>query len=203
MKLVKILLAGLLIMGVSTTKAQKINIVEGDLGFLKGESVVNLEYDYSDMSVGKFENEEDYIAKKKAEYNEKEPGRGDQWEESWYEDRGTRFQPMFEELLNKYTGKKGIAFSQHEDDAKYTLKLHTTFTEPGFNVYITRKNAEINAEVTIYETANPDNVLCKIDMRRCPGRSMGMDDYDTGGRIKEAYAKCGKEFGKLIAKKAK
>src|SRR6056297_966360 len=111
MKLVKILLAGLLIMGVSTTKAQKINIVEGDLGFLKGESVVNLEYDYSDMSVGKFENEEDYIAKKKTEYNEKEAGRGDKWEESWVEDRGTKFQPMFEELLNKYTGKRGIAFS--------------------------------------------------------------------------------------------
>ncbi len=203
MKLLKLTITGLLIFGFTATNAQKINIVEGDLSFLKGESVVNLEYDYSDMSVGKFENEADYIAKKKAEYNEKEAGRGDQWEESWVEDRGTKFQPMFEELLNKYTGKRGIAFSQHENDAKYTLELHTTFTEPGFNIYITRKNAEINVVVTFYDTANPENVLCKIDMRRCPGKSMGMDDYDTGGRIKEAYAKCGKELGKLIAKKAK
>lgn len=203
MKLLRLLIAGVLVFGFTVTKAQKINIVEGDLGFLKGESVVNLEYDYSDMSVGKFEHEADYIAKKKAEYNEKEAGRGDKWEESWIEDRSTRFQPMFEELLNKYTGKKGVAFNQHENDAKYTLELHTTFTEPGFNIYVTRKNAEINAIVTFYETANPDNVLCKIDMRRCPGKSMGMDDYDTGGRIKEAYAKCGKELGKLIAQKIK
>src|SRR6056297_1770596 len=203
MKIIKTVLAALIVLGAVNTQAQKIKVIKGDLGFLKGESVVNLEYDYSDMSVGKFEEEAEYIAKKKAEYNEKEPGRGDQWEESWVEDRSTRFQPMFEELLNKYTGKKGVAFNQHEYDAKYTLELHTTFTEPGFNIYITRKNAEINAIITFYETANADNILCKIDMRRCPGKSMGMDDYDTGGRIKEAYAKCGKELGKLIAKKAK
>ncbi|MDY6800622.1 MAG: hypothetical protein SVU94_05295, partial [Bacteroidota bacterium] len=83
MKLLRLLIAGMLVFGFTVTKAQKINIVEGDLGFLKGESVVNLEYDYSDMSVGKFEHEADYIAKKKAEYNEKEAGRGDKWEESW------------------------------------------------------------------------------------------------------------------------
>ena len=73
--------------------SQKIKLIEGDVSVLKGQKSVTTEFTYDNMSVGKFPNEADYIAKKKAEYNEKEPGSGDTWEEKWVADRKERFEP--------------------------------------------------------------------------------------------------------------
>lgn len=50
-----------------TASAQKIKIQEGSLKDLKGQTKMNVVYDYSDMQVGKFAKEEDYIAKKASE----------------------------------------------------------------------------------------------------------------------------------------
>ena len=50
--------------------AQKIKLIEGDLGALKGQTSLKTEFKY-DMSVGKFDKEADYIGGKKKELNEK------------------------------------------------------------------------------------------------------------------------------------
>src|SRR5690606_1491496 len=63
--------------------AQKIKVTSGDLGFLKGQTTINVEYNYDNMGVGKFDKEEDYINQKVEDYNKKEAGRGDKWKESW------------------------------------------------------------------------------------------------------------------------
>ncbi len=199
----KKLFLSLLIMALGfSLSAQKIKLVSGSLDFLQNAGSLKTAYDYSDMAVGKFDNEADYVQKKVDEYNEKEAGKGDEWKEKWINDREERFEPSFEELLNKYLGKEDITVGRHKDDAPYILLLKTIYTEPGFNIYITRKNAEINTRVIFKEKDNPDNVLAVIEMDRCPGRSVGMSDYDTGSRIMEAYAKCGKELGKYLRKKA-
>lgn len=67
------------------------------------------------MSVGKYDKESEYIEKKKAEYNSKEPGRGDSWEKNWVRDRKANFEPKFIELFEKSSGMTVSA------DAKYTL----------------------------------------------------------------------------------
>ena len=85
-------------------------------------------------------------------------------------------------------------------DAKYTMIMSTTYTEPGFNIYVTRKNAHINAEYTIVETADHSKVIAKIIMLKAPGRTMGGNDYDTGARIEEAYAAAGKRLSLFIMK---
>ena len=79
----------------------------------------------------------------------------------------------------------------------------TTFTEPGYNIYVSRKNAEIDGEVWIVETANPSNVIAKISVQNCPGRTFGGNDYDTGNRIEESYAVAGKGLGKFLSKEMK
>lgn len=182
-----------------TASAQKIKIQEGSLKDLKGQTKLNVVYDYSDMRVGKFAKEEDYIAKKTSEYNAKEPGRGDDWAKKWQADRQSRFEPNFVELFNKKTDVQIGNF----EDAKYTMKVHTTFTEPGYNIYVSRKNASINLEITVYETANPDKPVCKITGMGFPGRTFGGYDYDTGLRISEAYAKAGKDLSGFFAKNMK
>ena len=172
--------------------SQKIKKVEGDLAPLKNETNINIEFTYDDMSVGKYKKEQDYIDAKKEEYNKKEPGRGDRWAKSWVSDRKGRFEPKFAEL-----------FSENSDmvvtpKAKYTLIFHTTSTEPGYNIAISRKNAEIDGEVLIVETANRNNVIAKLSVNNAPGKTFMGNDYDTGERISEAYAKAGKSLGKYI-----
>jgi len=172
--------------------SQKIKKVEGDLAPLKNETNINIEFIYDDMSVGKYEKEQDYIDAKKAEYNKKEPGRGDRWAKSWVSDRKGRFEPKFEELFSE---NSHMAVTPK---AKYTLIFHTTSTEPGYNIAISRKNAEIDGELLIVETANRNNVIAKLSVNNAPGKSVMGNDYDTGERISEAYAKAGKSLGKYI-----
>lgn len=188
-----------LLAGSYSAHAQKVKLLDGSLDALKSEEKLNLEYDYSDMGVGKFESEADYLAKKKADYDKKEPGRGDQWESSWKADRKNRFQPQFEELFSKHSGMT----AGNIPSAKYTLIFKTTYTEPGYNVYVTRKNAEIDGEALLVETANKCKVIARMSVLNCPGRTFGGNDYDTGERIQEAYAVAGKGLGKFFKDKTK
>ena len=57
--------------------AQRIKLIEGDLSPLKGTTALNTEFTYDNLKVGDFKNEDDYIQKKKDDYNKKEAGRGD------------------------------------------------------------------------------------------------------------------------------
>ncbi len=197
-KLFSILIVAALLCGYQV-QAQKVKLLDGSLEALKGVEKINLQYDYSDMGVGKFATEEEYLNKKKEDYNKKEPGRGEQWESSWKADRKNRFQPQFEELFSKHSG----ITAGDVPSAKYTLIFKTKYTEPGYNVYVSRKNAEIDGEAIIVETANPSNVIARMSVLNCPGRTFGGNDYDTGERIQEAYAVAGKGLGKFIKDKAR
>ena len=179
--------------------AQKIKILDGSLDALKGIDKLNLEYDYSKMGVGKFATEKEYLDKKKKDYNEKEAGKGDEWVNSWEADRVNKFQPQFEELFGKHSG----ITAGDIPNAKYTLIFKTTYTEPGYNIYVTRKNAEIDGEAIIVETANRSNVIARLSVLNNPGRTFGGNDYDTGTRIQESYAVAGKGLGKYLKDKLK
>jgi len=178
--------------------SQKIKLVEGDLSALKGQKAVKTEFTYDNMSVGKFPKEADYIAQKKSDFDKKEPGRGDKWEETWISDRQERFEPQFRELFSKYAEISTVG-----DDSPYTLIFKTVKTEPGWNIGITRAPAYIDAEVWIVESKNPDKVLAKITITKAPGRDAMGYDYETGARLQEAYAKSGKELGAFMKGKLK
>lgn len=181
-----------------SASAQKIKLLEGDLAPLAGETSIAVKFTYDNMSVGKFDKESDYIAKKTDDYNKKEPGRGDSWAKNWVGDRERDYEPKFVDLFEKETGWS----VSRKKPAKYTLIFKTLFTEPGYNVYVTRKNASINAEAWIVESAT-EKVIAKISVEKVPGRTFGGNDYDTGIRIAECYADAGKHLGKFIKKKSK
>ena len=192
MKRILILFAALL-MSAATLQAQRIKKIEGDPKELAGQTKLNVVFSYDNMRVGKYDQESEYIAEKKADYNKKEAGRGDKWEESWKGDRKARFEPQFTELFEKHSS---FAIGNYPD-AKYTMTINTTRTEPGYNIYISRKNAEIDLEVTITETAS-GRVVAKYSVKNAPGRTFGGYDYDSGTRIEEAYAAAAKHFGKEL-----
>jgi hypothetical protein len=190
----KLLFLVFLVSAVSTY-AQKVKVVEGNLTPLKGEKEINVEFTYDHMTIGKDkQKEEDYLKRKKDDYDKKEPGRGDKFEKSWYNDRKDRFEPQFLELFEKHA--KMVAKS----NARYTLIFHTTRTEPGWNVGVMRAAARIDGEVWIVESGNRKNIIAKMTVTNAPGRDVMGFDYDTGLRLQEAYAKSGKEVGQLIAK---
>jgi hypothetical protein len=197
MKKISSLLVFAFLMFLFPAKSQK--LISGELGFLKGTKQLKIEYEYNNLMVGNM-NEEDYIKKKTSEYNAKMPGKGDSWLESWKGDRKTRYQPKFEKMLQKYLEEKGVTADPEMKDAKYTMIVRTTFAEPGYYAYVTQKNASINIEVVIVETANKEKELAKIVHRNIPGRTAMGEDWDTGVRLEEAYAKAGKDIGNFLKK---
>jgi len=172
--------------------AQKVKLEDGSLDVLKSEKSINIQFQYDGMSVGKFDTEKEYLKSKTDEYNKKEPGKGDAWAESWKNDRESRYEPRFNK---EFTDQSGMTVDKN---AKYTLIFKTTRTEPGYNVVVSRKNASIDGEASIVETANPSKVIATISVKNAPGRIYGGYDYDTGVRIQEAYATAGKKLGKYI-----
>lgn len=175
--------------------AQRVKVIEGNIpADFKDQKSVNTEFTYENMGVGKYDKEDEYIKAKTEEYNKKEPGRGDNWAKSWVADRKNRFEPKFDELFTKYSE---LSLNKN---SKYTIIFHTTFLEPGFNIGISRKNATVNGEAIIVETANKDKVLAKISVDKAPGKSFMGNDYDTGGRLSECYATAGRAIGKFVKK---
>ncbi len=202
MKKLKLPLMLLFVTIASVSFSQKIKIQEGDLSFLKGVTELNVVYDYSNMEVGKFKTEQAYIDKKVKEKNDKEPGTGDKWLESWKGSRERVYQPKFETLFNKVLEKKNMTIAEGRTDAKYTLIVKTIFTEPGFNIGVAKKPSAVSFEYIIVETGT-DNVMCSMIQLNVPGaQAMGMD-YDTSTRISESYAKAGKMLAGFIYKKIK
>lgn len=179
-------------------QAQRVKLLSGDPKPIQNETKINVLFTYENMSVGRFDKEAEYIASKKEEYNKKESGRGDKWEKSWVSDRKARFEPAFTDLFEKNTP---FAIGNYPD-SKYTMVINTSRTEPGYNIYISKKNAEIDLEVKIMET-DSKKVICEYSVKRSPGRTFGGYDYDTGERIEESYAAAGKHFGKDLKKDLK
>jgi len=177
-----------------TSSAQRLKLKEGDISVLKNETAINFEFTYNNMAVGRYKDEAEYLQKKKDDYNKKEDGRGDTWVNSWVSDRKDRFEPRFIDLFTKY------AVMSEDKNAKYTIVFNTTFTEPGYNILISRENAKISGDASIVETANKSKVIAVVSIEKAPGRTFGGYDYDTGTRLSESYADAGKALAKFIKK---
>lgn len=169
----------------------------GNLAELKSAKEYKLEFLYENIQVGKFKDEEDYIAKKVAEYDEKEPGRGDKWKKAWKDDREARYHVKFEELFNKYLEGRGVKGGRDIESGN-VIKVYTKFIEPGFNVGVMRQNAYVSMNLVFFKDGKE---VGQLSVEKSPGGTAFGYDFDTGVRISEAYAKAGKEVGAYLAKK--
>src|SRR5271156_2433524 len=78
--------------------SQRIQLTQGSLHSLADQHSINVELSYDGNRVGRFANEQDYVASRKKELNEKDPGKGNEWEKDWYANRTHLFEPRFTEL---------------------------------------------------------------------------------------------------------
>lgn len=198
----KIMIMLLFVFLTSASFAQKLKNEKGNVTVLKGQKIVNIQYDYSKMKLMK-ENltEEQYIKNRKADLNEKNNGEGDRWEKRWNNAREDFWQPKFEELLSEtITKDKNIKFEAGAKDAKYTLVVDVTWVYPGWDIAMMKQSAKVNTLLKIVATDNPSKVLYSVESLEAPGDQWG-SNFSNESRIGEGFAKTAKTFGKLLIKK--
>ena len=182
--------------------SQRVKVTQGDFKNLKEISAYNLEFDYSNLSIPKYDSEEEFLEDKMKKRDEKDEGKGENFKESWFADRPNRYEPKFIESFNKRFDDGEIKVGK-DIDAEYTMKIHTTMMYAGYNVGVVRQNSKIEATVSVYKTGAPQNVIFSADYTRVEGSGAMGYDFDSGYRISEAYAKLAKELASNIRKKAK
>lgn len=193
----------------SLTSCSLVKPRSGDenLSFLKGQNEINVVFDYSAVAVGKYSDEEDYLEEGVKERNEKKSGSGDEWRKAWYEQRDKEFEPRFIEIINRYNNK-GLKFTENNENTEYTLLVIVNFMEPGFNVGMVRKDAEMDFTMKYVPTENMDKSEASFDVNDVPGATpkvgapgmMGGFDFTAAQRLVEAYAKGAKEMALYIKK---
>ena len=186
---------------ISFTQAQKVKVVSGKYDNLKGISEYNLVFDYTDVKVGKFKSEEEFLEDKMNKRDDKEEGKGEDFKESWFADRENRYEPKFIESFNKRFEDGEIKVDKNLDSAEYTMKVHTTYLYPGYNVGVVRKNAEVSATIYVYKNDAPDTILLEMTLLNAPGYGAMGNDYNSGYRISEGYAKLSKTLAGIFGKK--
>lgn len=185
----------------SMASAQKILLLEGDLGFMADTKEINVVYNFEALEVGDYPSEKAYKEKKVKELNAKESGRGDKWSESWERDKEVRYPEKFEELFTKGLAAKKVNATRNNDKATVTLTVKTKFIEPGYNIGISSKPAAASFEYIF--TDGDGKVLATLSQKMVPGANAMGADFDTGGRIAESYAKAGKMLAAFIVKNLK
>src|SRR5690606_36779073 len=81
--------------------SQKSKVEEGDWKNLKGITAYNLEFDYSNLEIPKYDSEEAFLEDKMAKRDEKDAESGEAFRKSWFADREDRYEPKFIESFNK------------------------------------------------------------------------------------------------------
>lgn len=177
--------------------SQEVDIIKGELIFLKDEKTINIEFTYEKMVVGDDGKEENYIKRKTTEMNAKEAGTGDTWAIKWQEDKQMRYEPKF---ILGFTNLSGMTVSK---DAKYTMIFNTKALEPGYSIGVSKRNAGIDGTVTIVETANRTKILAKLMVERPEENKFRGAAFDAGSRIADAYYLSGQKVAKFIKKNMK
>lgn len=83
-----------------------------------------------------------------------------------------------------------------------TVVFNVTRIEPGFNIGVTRKPAEIDGVAYFVKTSDMNNSLAEVTITKAPGAQAFGADYAVEQRVAESFAISGKRLGALLNKKA-
>ncbi len=183
----------------------------GNLSVLKGQKVINLQFDYSKMKVGKYDSEEEYIKNATADRNKKKDGAGDAWAVKWRSDQTERYPPAFTESFNNKADACNLEVKENATDALYTMIVHTEFLEQGVEAIVGSKASEVDLRIDIVESKAPEKVIATIEnsgkgsttRMSVGGAPVSKETYDAGLRVSQAYESAGKSLGKFICKELK
>ena len=193
----------LLLIATTFAFSQDVNVLQGKWKDLKDITKYKLVFEYSNLSIPKYDNEAAFLKDKMKKREDKEAGAGEIFKKSWFADRENRYEPKFIESFNKRWKNNKVEVNKDLDEAEYTIKVHTTLMFAGYNVGVFRQNARINAILYIYKNDVQDAVLFSVSYSSVVGSGAFGYDYNSGYRISESYAKLAKTFAANLKKKAK
>lgn len=195
-----------LLMVTSFSFAQKVKVEKGDFKALKGQTEVNVVFDYSKLQLMK-ENltEAQYVENRVKELNEKTKGNGDIWKKKWEGAKSMIWNPKFLEIANAVSSKEktGITFGEDLNSAKYTVIVEAVWIFPGWDIGMMKQPAKVTTRLKLVETGNKGNVLGEVFSEHAPGDQWG-NNFSNESRIGEGFAKTAKTFvAKFVAKDVK
>lgn len=151
-----VILLACIVLG-STQKVNAQKVVSGDLKFLKGQTSINIVFDYTNFKVEK-ETEDQLVARVIEEKNKKEAGTGDKFKEDWAKDK-EGFIEAFKNVI-----KVRVPSLQIDPNAKYTLIVYEiNLINKGWgNKFSGGNPAQMIVDFNFVETANQGTSLCKL-----------------------------------------
>jgi len=187
--------------------SQKSKIIEGSFKSLKEVKEYNLIFDYTGLEVLGYNSEEDFLEDKMKKRDVDEPGSGKAFRESWFSDRGIRYEPRYIKSFNEYFKKGEIKVTKNTENTEnieYTMKIHTTYIYSGYNVGVASKESEVSVVISVFKTNEPSNLLLVFEINNVRGHYSGDKavmrgfEFHTGERIGYAYWALGKYFAKKL-----
>jgi hypothetical protein len=175
----------------SVSIAQRFEVLSGSLSSLKGIDAYNITFDYSGQQIYGFESEEAFLQDKMAK-REKTQGKAEKFRDDWFSARDEKYAPRFIAYFNEHFSKGEIRAAQNAQ-LRFTMHIQTTWLYPGYGIGVGGEPAKITAVITIYETANPANILFSIKFDKAIGHQ-DRGFMDPGDRISGAYEKLAKNM---------
>lgn len=174
----------------------------GNISDLDKATNVNIVYDYSNLGVGAFRKEEDYLKKHSEDLDKKEKGKGEKFKKDWVDARKKHYEPKFEEMFKKI-GMKEINMdgNNYSDKSEYTLTVRTVFIEPGTNAGIYKKPSYVDMECVFTDKSGKE--LCLFYIKNAIGAQAAGFDFAVESRLVESYAKAAKMLVLAIKKERK
>lgn len=175
--------------------AQKIQLMEGSLAKLKGTKTITVQMIFDSLLVGAEIPEQAFIDEKKKLWDEKEAGKGSEWESHWEGSKSTLYGPTFSYIFAKNAGLKLAG------DAPYIMIVKTQQIEPGWSGGIMGGRSFISAEAWIAEASNPERVVAKLRLPISKSDDFNGGDFEMGRRIQQAYVAAAELLGKYFKDK--
>lgn len=186
----------------SAAFSQAMSVVQGNFDFIKDQSEINVEFDYSNFTMMKEKKSEaEYVEEHKVYLEKKAKGNGNIWYKKWVSAREQIWTPKFLEIGNIVLAKarKDLNF-QEGLNTPYTLIVQTTWIYPGWDAGIMKQGAKVSTNLKFVETANRSNVLLEITSENAPGDQWG-NNFSDESRIGEGFAKTAKSLSQILIKK--
>lgn len=187
--------------------SNQLELISGNVGFLKGQTSLNIVFSYEGMMVGDL-TEDAYITKRKAEKEKERKGEAGKWEKKWESDKTTEYQPNFVKYFNATLKKLKLVASINDANAKYVMTVKITKTEPGFYLSAgVSRESFIDASVIFTEKDDPETILAELSAKNFVGTASGPTydgvnpaNFDVTKRLSMAYSTLGKTLAKYILK---
>lgn len=181
----------LLLLSFSALTAQE-KVVQGSFKNLADIKLYNVVFDYEGQNVDFFASEEAFL---KDKMDKRKGEKAEDFRKKWFADRESNYEPSFIAYFNKHMDNRGVTVAKNPE-ALYTILIKTTWIYPGYNVFVVSQTAKISAVITVYEKANPKNILLKVTYDKSKGilPDDKKNSYDFGDRISGAYIKLAKNL---------